>query len=170
MSAKVAFDEYKKNKVITSSGIELIVQFYDEIIKNIQLARKILIKGDKLSFDEIKSKSKAISKAMNVVTGLADSLDLEKGGEIAINLGKLYEFINMRLLNANVNNDPVMLDDALRVSDELREAWVGILKQESEDRQKEAGGNREKPEEKFQSEAVDVVKKSGTYNRLAIKA
>jgi flagellar protein FliS len=169
MSAKVAFDEYKKNKVVTASGVELIVQLYDGIIKNIHLARSILTKGDTLTFDEIKEKGKVISKAMNIVTGLADSLDMEKGGDISINLSKLYEFINMRLLNANLNNDPAMLDEALRVLYELREAWEGILKQESEDRQKVVGETGEKPEEKFQSEAVDVVKKSGTYNRLAIK-
>jgi len=169
MSAKVAYDEYKKNKVITASGVELIVQLYDELIKNIQLAREILSKSDKLSYDEIKTKSKAISKSMNIVTGLADSLDMEKGGEIAINLGKLYEFVNMRLLNANVNNDPVMLDDALRVLNELREAWVGILNQESKDKQKETGKNQGKLGERFQGETKGGVKKTGVYNRLAVK-
>ena len=169
MSAKVAYDEYKKNKVVTASGVELIVQLYDELIKNIHLARSILIKGDTLTFDEIKEKGKVISKAMNIVTGLAEALDMEKGGDISINLGKLYEFVNMRLLNANLNNDPVMLDEALRVLHELREAWEGILKQENEDRQKVAGGNKENPKEEFQPEAVAVVKKSGTYHRLAIK-
>jgi len=78
MSAKVAYDEYKKNKVITASGVELIVQLYDGIIKNIHLAREIFTKGDTLTFDEIKEKGKVISKAMNIVTGLADALDMEK--------------------------------------------------------------------------------------------
>lgn len=169
MSAKVAYDEYKKNKVVTASGVELIVQLYDELIRNIHLARSLLSKGDTLTFDEIKEKGKVIGKAVNIVTGLAEALDMEKGGDISLNLGKLYEFVNMRLLNANLNNDPVMLDEALRVLHELREAWEGILKQEHEDKQKVAGGNREKPEEKFQPEAVAAVKKQGTYNRLAIK-
>jgi flagellar protein FliS len=169
MTAKAAFDEYKRNKIVTASGVELIVQFYDEMIRNIQIARSILTKGDTLTFDEIKEKGKVISKAMNIVTGLAEALDMEKGGDISINLSKLYEFVNMRLLNANLNNDPAMLDEALRVLHELREAWEGILKQESEDRQKVVGETGEKPEEKFQSEAVDVVKNPGTYNRLAIK-
>jgi flagellar protein FliS len=169
MTTKAAFDEYKRNKIVTASGVELIVQFYDEMIRNIQIARSILTKGDTLTFDEIKEKGKVISKAMNIVTGLAEALDMEKGGDISINLSKLYEFVNMRLLNANLNNDPAMLDEALRVLHELREAWEGILKQESEDRQKVVGETGEKPEEKFQSEAVDVVKNPGTYNRLAIK-
>jgi len=169
MSAKGVYSEYKKNKIITSTGAELIVQFYDEMIKNIQLARVILIKGDTLTFDEIKEKNKAISKSMNIVTGLADALDMEKGGEIAVNLGRLYEFINMRLLNANANNDPVMLDEALRVLHELREAWEGILKQENETKKKVTGNTGEKPGERFQPKAIDGVKKTEIYSRLAIK-
>jgi len=169
MSAKVAFDKYKKNKVITSSGVELIVQLYDEVIKNIQLVKVILNKNDKLSFDEIKSKSKAIRKSINIVTGLGDSLDMEKGGEIATNLGKLYEFVNMRLLNANVNNDPRMLDEALRVLSELREAWVSIVEQAGKAKQKEVGENQGKSGERFRVGTEGGVKGAGTYNRLAIK-
>ena len=170
MSAKVAYDEYKKNKVITASGVELIVQLYDELIKNTHLARSILSKGDTLTFDEIKEKGKVISKAMNIVTGLAEALDMEKGGDISINLGKLYEFVNIRLLNANLNNDPVMLDEALRVLHELREAWVGVLKQGNEDKRKEAGESREKLGEQFQTRAEGGVKEAAVYNHLEIKA
>lgn len=170
MPAKIAFDEYKKNKVITASGVELIVQLYDEVVRNIQIAKVIISKSDKLSFDEIKRKNKSISKSMNIIAGLADSLDMEKGGEIAINLGKLYEFVNMRLLSANVNNDPVMLDDALRVLNELREAWVGILKQENQDKQREAGEKQKRVEVESHAIAAEIgAKKAGVYNRLAVK-
>ena len=169
MTTKVAYDEYKKNKVVTASGVELIVQLYDELIKNIHLARSNLSKGDTLTFDEIKEKGKVISKAMNIVTGLAEALDMEKGGDVSINLAKLYEFVNMRLWNANLNNDPVMLDEALRVLNELREAWVGILNQENKDKRKETGKSREKLGEQFQTRAEGGVKEAAVYNRLAIK-
>jgi len=169
MSAKVAYDEYKKNKVVTASGVELIIQLYDEVIKNIQRARMILKKSEKLSFDEIKEKTRAINKAVNIITGLADALDMEKGGEISLNLSKLYEFLNMRLLSANLNGDPVMLDESLRILCELREGWIGILKQENECRNKANCRKSEKPEPEFQREAVPV-KKYEMYNRLAIKS
>ena len=170
MPAKIAFDEYKKNKVITASGTELIVQLYDEVVRNIKIAREVLGKDNKLLFDDIKSKSKAINKSVNIITELANVLDMEKGGEIAVNLGKLYEFINMRLLNANVNNDPVMLDDALRVLNELREAWVGILKQENQDKQREAGEKQKRVEVESHAMAAEIgAKKAGVYNRLAVK-
>ena len=169
MVAKGAFDKYKRSKIITATGVELIVQLYDECIKNVQLAKVILSKGNKLSLDDIKNKSKSISKSVNIVTGLADSLDMERGGEIAVNLSKLYEFVNMRLLNANLNNDPVMLDDALRVLHELRAAWDGILKQESRDKQKEANENQEKLTERFPTRMEDNVSRMDGYNHLAVK-
>jgi len=169
MSAKVAFDEYKRNKVITASGVELIIQLYDEVMNNIRLAKPILTKGDKLSFDEIKTKSKALNKAVNVVTALADSLDMEKGGEISDNLSKLYEFINLRLLNANLNNDPVMLDEATRVLHELREAWIGIVNQEDQGKQRKTEQyQKHRGAEPGVIAERDERERKG-YNRLAIK-
>ena len=169
MGAKVAFDEYKRNKVITASGVELIIQLYDEVMKNVGLAKPILIKNDALSYDEIKTKSKALNKAVNVVTALADSLDMEKGGEISHNLSKLYEFINLRLLNANLNNDPVMLDEATRVLSELRAAWIGIAAQEGQDKQKKT----EQYQKNLAAESGIIAERDqggrGGYNRLAIK-
>ena len=169
MSAKVAFDEYKRNKVITASGVELIIQLYDEVMNNIRLAKPILTKGDKLSFDEIKTKSKALNKAVNVVTALADSLDMEKGGEISDNLSKLYEFINLRLLNANLNNDPVMLDEATRVLHELREAWIGIVNQEDQGKQRKTEQYQKPTGVESGVIAERDGRARGAYNRLAVK-
>jgi flagellar protein FliS len=169
MGAKVAFDEYKRNKVITASGVELIIQLYDEVMNNIRLAKPILAKSDKLSFDEIKTKNKALNKAVNVVTALADSLDMEKGGEISDNLSKLYEFINLRLLNANLNNDPVMLDEATRVLHELREAWIGIVSQEDQDKQRNTGQHQNHREVESGVIPEREERALGGYNRLAIK-
>jgi flagellar protein FliS len=166
MSAKVAYDEYKKNKVVTASGVELIVQLYDEVIKNAQHARAILKKSEKLTFDEIKEKTRSIKKAVNIVTGLADALDMEKGGEISLHLSKLYEFVNMRLLSANLNGDPVMLDESLRILCELREGWTGILKQES-DKSKADSRKGEKPH--TDSPKAVSIKRYEMYNHLAIK-
>ena len=169
MSAKVAFDEYKRNKVITASGVELIIQLYDEIMNNIRVARPILAKGDKLSFDDVKAKGKALNKAVNIITALADSLDMEKGGDISNNLSKLYEFINMRLLNANLNNDPVMLDEAVRVLNELREAWVGILKQEDQGKQKRTIEHQKKFVNESPVISGSKEKAMGVYNQIGIK-
>ena len=124
---------------------------------------------NRLSFDEVKAKSKALNKAVNVITALADSLDMEKGGEISNNLSKLYEFINMRLLNANLNNDPLMLDEAVRVLNELREAWVGIVKQEDHDKQKRTIEHQKNFENGSEVIPGSKEKAMGVYNHIGIK-
>lgn len=169
MGAKVAFEEYKRNKVITASGVELIIQLYDEVVRNIRIVQPILTKGEKLSFEDIKAKSKSLDKAVHVITALADSLDMEKGGEISHNLSKLYEFINLRLLNANLNNDPTMLDEALRVLHELREAWIGILHQEDQKREEKAGQDQRCRTAEAGVLSGKEERAPGCYNRLAIK-
>ena len=117
----------------------------------------------------IKTKGKALNKAVNIVTALADSLDMEKGGDISNNLSKLYEFINMRLLNANLNNDPVMLDEAVRVLKELREAWVGIIKQEEQDKQRKTIEHQKHMGNSAAVMAGSTQKPMDVHNHIAIK-
>lgn len=170
MGAKVAFDQYKKNKVITATGVELIIQLYEEAMCNIRVARPLLEKGNKLSFDEIKKKTRALNKAVNIITALADALDIKKGGEISTNLIKLYEFINMRLLNANLSHNPVMLDEALRVLGELHEAWVGLLTNGVEQKkQKSTLHSPEKADEQVPAAVEKPSRGVGLYNHLAVK-
>ncbi|KAF0121547.1 MAG: flagellar protein FliS [bacterium] len=53
---------------------------------------------------------------------LSSSLNMD-GGEIAKNLGRLYDYILDRLLYANLRNDPREFDDMERVLEVLRNAW-----------------------------------------------
>ena len=60
----------------------------------------------------IPEKGKAISKAIMIIeNGLRASLDKSVGGEIAINLDALYEYMGGRLLLANLNNDPAIIQE-----------------------------------------------------------
>ncbi|MCL1073944.1 flagellar export chaperone FliS [Shewanella dokdonensis] len=67
-----------------------------------------------------------INKAIGIITGLKNSLNMEAGGEIAANLDRLYDFAIRRITEANVNNDPVALDDVTAIIREIKEAWDAI--------------------------------------------
>ena len=77
----------------------------------------------------IAAKGETIGTAMNIVMGLRASLDHEKGGEISSNLDGLYEYMEKRLFEANVKNDPAMLDEVNNLLKEITSAWVGIANQ-----------------------------------------
>jgi len=75
---------------------------------------------------DYQEKSVQISKAVGIVGGLIDGLDMEKGGEIAANLHDLYDYINRRLFDASANNDVAILDEVISLMKEIKEGWDAI--------------------------------------------
>ena len=73
------------------------------------------------------AKGEAISKAIDIIgNGLKVSLDLEKGGEIAERLDALYDYLILRLLRANLNNDLRALEEVAGLLEEIHSAWREI--------------------------------------------
>ncbi|MBK8117210.1 MAG: flagellar export chaperone FliS [Candidatus Accumulibacter sp.] len=76
---------------------------------------------------QIAAKGEAISKAIDIIgNGLKVSLDLEKGGEIAERLDALYDYLILRLLRANLNNDLRALEEVAGLLEEIHSAWREI--------------------------------------------
>lgn len=79
---------------------------------------------------EINLKGAAISKAIAIIDeGLKVSLDEKAGGELALNLKSLYEYMVLRLLESNLRNNEAGLDEVSRLLLELKSAWDEIGKQ-----------------------------------------
>jgi|TARA_Y100000034_G_C6703837_1_gene310548 flagellar protein FliS len=71
-------------------------------------------------------KGERISKALGIIGGLRDALNAEKGGELALNLDRLYAFMQDRLTQANLKNDVSMLDEVADLLREVKAGWDGI--------------------------------------------
>ncbi|MBB1383620.1 flagellar export chaperone FliS, partial [Shewanella sp. SR41-2] len=54
---------------------------------------------------DMNNKGLFIGKAIGIVNGLNNSLNMDEGGEIAGNLSQLYDFIIMKVTEANLKND-----------------------------------------------------------------
>ena len=76
--------------------------------------------------EDISEKSRQITWGMNIIQGLRTSLDPEKGGDVAANLDSLYEYMGRRLLEANVSNDPVIIDEVISLLQEVKAGWDAI--------------------------------------------
>lgn len=75
----------------------------------------------------IAAKGEAISKAIDIIgNGLKVSLDLEQGGEIAERLEALYDYLVLRLLHANLDNDLAALEEVAALLEEIHGAWREI--------------------------------------------
>lgn len=79
-----------------------------------------------MEYGNVALKGELIGKAMGIIGGLRDALDKDKGGEIASNLDNLYAFMQQRLSQANLQNDPAMLDEVAGLLREIKQGWDGI--------------------------------------------
>ena len=76
---------------------------------------------------QIAAKGEAISKAIDIIAnGLKVSLDLGNGGEIAERLDALYDYLVLRLLRANLENDLHALEEVAGLLEEIHGAWRDI--------------------------------------------
>jgi flagellar secretion chaperone FliS len=72
-------------------------------------------------------KSQCIAKAVAILTdGLMASLDREAGGELADKLYAMYEYMAMRLSEANLGGGNAPLEEVGRLLSELHGAWKSI--------------------------------------------
>jgi flagellar protein FliS len=77
--------------------------------------------------EETAAKGASISKAITIIDeGLKACLDKSAGGELAQNLSSLYDYMNQRLLIANLKNDTGILDEVSQLLTELKGAWESI--------------------------------------------
>jgi len=118
----------------TVTGVEsanphrLVQMLFEGAIEKINKAKYFI------SLRNIEQKGKHISWAVSIVGGLRDSLDFEKGGEIAVQLDSLYEYCLHSLTEANLQNDPEKLNSVLNVLQQIKEGWDAIS-DETETRQ-----------------------------------
>ncbi|OCG17083.1 flagellar export chaperone FliS [Gilliamella sp. App6-5] len=112
-----------ETRVNQASPHQLIVLLFDGALNAIKLANLYIEKGN------IVGKGNAISKAINIVdNGLKSCLDLEKGGEIAENLDRLYQYISQQLVLANLHNDKEKLQTCFDLLNNIAESWREIAK------------------------------------------
>ncbi len=75
---------------------------------------------------DIPGKGEQIGKAIDIVGGLRDGLNLDAGGELAANLDDLYDFMQRRLLEANLRSDTAILDEVADLLRPVKEGWDAI--------------------------------------------
>ncbi|PCC97559.1 flagellar export chaperone FliS [Halopseudomonas pelagia] len=79
-----------------------------------------------MQFNNVQLKGELIGKTIGIVGGLREALDFDKGGEVAVNLDRLYAFMIQRLSIANLKNDSAILDEVAALLRDVKEGWDGI--------------------------------------------
>lgn len=108
---------YQENSVATQSQGRLIVMLYDGAVKFLNRAIAEIEKQDWAA------KGHQINRAIAIIDELDGCLDMEAGGEIALNLRRLYDFMRRHLTEANAKRDPQRISEVIRILDDLNEGW-----------------------------------------------
>ncbi len=77
----------------------------------------------------IELRGKKITRATEIILGLKDFLDVEKGGELAENLVALYDYMVRSLLDAHRIPSEEKLDEVGQLMGNIASAWAEIGQQ-----------------------------------------
>jgi len=95
----------------------LISMLFRGALDNIAVARGAIERG------ETALKGEKIGRAINIVDNLRSSLDMSAGGEISQNLKDLYDYMEGRLLAANMDGSTEALEEVARLLGEIAQGW-----------------------------------------------
>lgn len=123
-NARSALNQYRNmglhSNVMEASPHRLIQMLMEGALERLATAKGCIERGDRAQ------KGSLITGAISIIGGLQASLDMDAGGEIAANLDALYEYMNGRLLQANVSDDVELLDEVTRLLLEIKSGWDAI--------------------------------------------
>ncbi|HBG78094.1 MAG: flagellar export chaperone FliS [Phycisphaerae bacterium] len=111
---------YQQTAVSTQSRGRLIVMLYDGAIKFLKLA---LVGIESKNYAD---KGTYINKALDIIAELNAVLDMDAGGEIAMNMRKLYSFMTRHLSQANIDCDKQKINEVISLLEELNTGWKAI--------------------------------------------
>ena len=90
---------YVQNHYNSMSPARVVLALYDGVLVNIQRA------VDALDDKDLPVQGEAVSKSLQIVAELQASLNLDEGGEVGAALFRLYDYVTMELVRANMHDD-----------------------------------------------------------------
>lgn len=120
--AKSSIDQYRKSAVSGASPLQLVIMLYDGALRFMEAGKHAMLKRD------VFLQNDGLTKAQRILSELLSTLDLEKGGDVAKNLFSIYTYVYDRLVEANLDDKPELVDECTAILSELRESWVELEK------------------------------------------
>ncbi|ABM43917.1 flagellar protein FliS [Acidovorax sp. JS42] len=120
--ATMAYRQVGVQSVVESASPHMLIQMlFDGLMQSLNAARGALQRG------EIEEKGHQLGKAARILDeGLKAGLNVAQGGELASNLGALYDYCANRLMLANVRNDLALIEEVVRLIAPVAQSWGQI--------------------------------------------
>jgi flagellar protein FliS len=114
---------YRQTQTQTATPGELVVMMYRGAVRFV--SKGIVA----LESQDIEGAHVNLVRAQEIIAELLGSLDMDRGGEIADRLLGIYEYLNRRLVEANMRKDPEPAREVERFLRELLPAWEAAARQ-----------------------------------------
>jgi len=115
-----AQDAYLESKILTADPLELVRMLYRAAGDATRRARAHLSAG------RIAERSREISRALAILSELTGGLDHARGGTLSRSLAELYDYLQRRLLEANLRQKPEPLAEVESLLATLLDGWEQI--------------------------------------------
>lgn len=112
-----ACETYLESRILTADPVELVHILCRSVLDAIRQARLDLREG------RIRERSRAITRASDILNELALSLDHQAGGDLSRNLAELYAYVQKLLVDGNTRQQDAPLAEAENLVTMLAEAW-----------------------------------------------
>lgn len=109
------YSKIKANSIMTASPQELTLMLYDGAIKFGNQAKMAMLTGD------IEKSSNLVIRVQAIIEEFQATLDMSY--EVSEGMALMYDYIHRRLVDANMEKDPEILEEALSFIREMRSTW-----------------------------------------------
>jgi len=119
MAVNNPYQSYQQNSVTQSTPGELTLMLYNGCIKFLNQAKK------GIETNNIELRNTNIQKAQAIIREFMITLD--KSVPVSESMFDLYEYMNNRLIEANVKNDATILEEVIGYTTEFRDTWKQVI-------------------------------------------
>ena len=112
------YNIYKDNSVNFASKEQLLLMLVDGAVKYAKRAELAIEKKD------VKLAHESLVRTQDIFIELMSTLNRD-AGEWAVQLFKVYDFINNKLIEVNIKKDLSLLREILPLIQEVRDIWYG---------------------------------------------
>ncbi len=119
MAINNPYQSYQQNSVVQSTPGELTLMLYNGCIKFLNQAKK------GIETNQIELRNTNIQKAQAIIQEFMTTLD--KSIPVSESMYDLYEYMNNRLLEANIKNDAGIVEEVIGYTTEFRDTWKQVI-------------------------------------------
>lgn len=123
--ARKARQAYQSTQVEAEDSLGLVIKLYDGAIGFLQRG------ADAIGRRDFSSAAEPVRRAGDIIGELQAVLDLDLGGEVAVNLDRIYSYCRRRILEGNLQSDPAPLMEIADLLAPLRDAWAEAREKQS---------------------------------------